>query len=296
MKQPPPGKSPTEPTRPEQALSHAVPTPSINRETEHAVVVSTRIEAERSTVWSFFSDPTRFAAWIGAFAGGPALPGTAIDPCVGGAVAVEYPHSAGARGEIVEMQAPRRIVFTWGYQDGTHGMAAGASRVEITLAEETDGTRVELRHTGIPSAEARSGHRGGWTHYVSVLARNALEAQHAQRLPRIVHAYFSAWREADEAARMQLLEECCEADVQIRTSFAHTNDIAELSEHIANALRHMPGMRLAPAHSVQHMQGFARVDWTVSAPDGTVAVRGTNVFVLSPRTRLTAVVSFPAAG
>lgn len=263
---------------------------------QDVVVVRMRIAAEPATVWSFMSDAARFTSWIGSMGGGPPQPGTCIEPRVGGALRVVYSPTSAARGEITAIEAPRRIEFTWGYEDGANDMPVGSSRVELILSAIDGGTLVELRHRGIPNDAARKGHFGGWTHYLSMLSRNAVEAQHAEKLAARVDAYFAAWREADATKRTQLLEECCEPNVAVRTNFACTDDIASLSAHIENSLRHMPGMTLAGDGAPQHLQGHARAAWKVTAPNGAVVFRGSNFYSLSLKSRFTLVVGFADAG
>lgn len=258
-----------------------------------SVVVRMQIAAEQELVWTFLSDQARFASWIGAMGGGSPQPGTELEPRVGGQVRVVYSPTIAARGEVVVFEAPRRFVMTWGYEGHEQGgIRVGSTRVEITLRPVPGGTEVELRHSGIPSEAERAGHLGGWTHYLSMLSRAALEAQHEPALADRVGAYYRAWGERDEAARQGLLEACCEPEARVRTSYACTNSIAELSSHIANAQRHMAGMTLQPDGAAQHLQGYARSQWTVTAPDGAVVFRGVNFFTLTAATRFSLVVGF----
>ncbi len=259
------------------------------------VVVHVTIAAEPATVWTFLSDASRFASWIGAFGGGPPLPGTSIDPKVGGALRVCYPgQGVAAIGKITAMEPMRRIAMTWGYEDGHDGIAAGSAQVEITLTPVADGTFVQLRHSGIPTSEARQGHFGGWKHYLSMLAGRAADQQHADRLAGLWSDYFKAWGEADDAARERLLSNCCEPTVRLRTSFACTDGIESFSQHVANALKHMPGMTLQIDGAPQMIHGFTRVGWKVVAPNGQAVMHGANFASLSVGGKITTLVSFPA--
>jgi hypothetical protein len=73
-----------------------------------------------------------------------------------------------AAGEFVEVDPPRRVVFTWGW---THGVAVapGSTRVVVTLEAENGGTRVVLRHHGLRDDELRAHHRKGWEMYLDRL-------------------------------------------------------------------------------------------------------------------------------
>lgn len=258
-----------------------------------SVVVSTTIAATPAVVWSFLSDAERFRNWIGAFAGVRPLPGTNVDPRVGGKLRVEYQGGTFASGEITALEPQKRMEFTWGYEGGGQGMPPGSTRIEIHLSPTDGGTRVELCHHDIPTQEARNGHRGGWTHYLSMFAREAAAAQHADTLQSVCAAYFKAWNEPDDASRAKLLAQCCESDIRVRTSFANTNSIPELNTHIANGLKHMPGMSLKLVGAPQQLHGFARFDWTVDAPSGASIFRGGNFAELSLSGRLRTLVGFP---
>ena len=82
------------------------------------------IEARPETVFSYFTDPERFLRWQGR----------------------------DASIELLEVVAPRRIVFTWGWE-GTTGVGprpatllGGSSLVEISLESQRGGTLLRLRH------------------------------------------------------------------------------------------------------------------------------------------------------
>ncbi len=266
-----------------------------DRADEREVCVSVRIAASPATVWRFLSEAEKFAAWIGAFAGGPPLEGTRVDARLGGSVRVVYPGGGAAIGAITAFEPPRRVCMTWGYEREAEGVAPGSSEVEIVLVPTEGGTRVELRHRGIPTADARRGHLAGWKHYLSMLARCAADAQHAAGLGPCLDAYFGAWREPADAARQSLLEGCCEPDVRVRSAFACTDGVQELSAHIANSLRFMPGMTLAADGPPEQLHGHVRCRWTVRAPDGRSVMSGENVAGLSAQGRIAWLVSFSDA-
>jgi uncharacterized protein YndB with AHSA1/START domain len=257
-----------------------------------AVVVSMTIAAEPATVWRFLSEESHFAAWIGAFAGQSPLEGTKIDPRVGGEIHVRYPDGSAAIGRITSMEPLHRIVFTWGYSKETHGLPPGSSRVEITLTPIPDGTLVRLLHTGLPTQERRKDHLGGWKHYLSILSREAARLHHVEAAETAFTAYFRAWGEPNESSRVKLLSDSCIPDVKVRTSFACTEDMTQLSEHIAGSLRHMPGISLCADGPVQTMHGHARVRWSIRTQEGQAVGTGEIFAVLSLRGRLERIVSF----
>jgi uncharacterized protein YndB with AHSA1/START domain len=125
-----------------------------------ALEVSVFIAAAPETVFPYFVDPGRYTQWMGSAA--------ELEPMPGGRYRVSMRDGVQASGRFVEIDAPRRVVFTWGW---THdrAVAPGSTRVEVTLAEEEGGTRVVLRHHGLPDEEQQSHHRKGWDLYLGRL-------------------------------------------------------------------------------------------------------------------------------
>jgi uncharacterized protein YndB with AHSA1/START domain len=75
-----------------------------------------------------------------------------------------------AAGEFVEVDPPRRLVFTWGWTNDS-AVSPGSTRVVVTLHAENGGTRVVLRHHGLPEDGQRDHHRKGWELYLDRLGR-----------------------------------------------------------------------------------------------------------------------------
>jgi uncharacterized protein YndB with AHSA1/START domain len=126
-----------------------------------------RIAARPETVFDFFVDPEKMVQWKGRKA--------ELDARPGGVYRVEINDEAIARGEYVEIDAPNRVVFTWGWEgqeSGEHAVPPGSSRVEIELTPDGDGTLVRLRHVDLP-AQSRDVHGQGWDLYLGRLARVA---------------------------------------------------------------------------------------------------------------------------
>src|SRR6266487_3206038 len=95
---------------------------------DSAVEVSVHIAAQPETVFPYFTDPGRYVQWMGT--------GARLEPVPGGCYRVLMRDGVEASGEFVEVDPPRRLVFTWGW---THDPAVppGATRVVVTLEPET---------------------------------------------------------------------------------------------------------------------------------------------------------------
>jgi uncharacterized protein YndB with AHSA1/START domain len=73
-----------------------------------------------------------------------------------------------ASGEYVAVEAPVRVVFTWGWE-GSDEIPPGSTMVELRLRAEGDRTILTLRHTGLPDERAAIMHRDGWASFTDRL-------------------------------------------------------------------------------------------------------------------------------
>ena len=124
---------------------------------EDVLEVEVRIAARPSTVFSLLDNADGMAKWFGS--------SVQMDAKPGGTLRVDINGRDIAKGEIVEIVPPERIVFTFGWEGEGHPVPPGASRVEITLVEDGDGTIVRLRHSGLTAEQAAS-HKEGWDHFL----------------------------------------------------------------------------------------------------------------------------------
>ncbi len=94
-----------------------------------------------------------------------------FDPRPGGHYRVDVVPGNTASGEFVELDPPRRLVFTWGWEPGGEGaVPPGSTTVEIELVPGADGTTLRFSHRGLPTAKAAESHAHGWDHYLERLA------------------------------------------------------------------------------------------------------------------------------
>lgn len=120
-----------------------------------------RVEASPETIFPFFTDPVKAVQWMGESA--------TLDPRPGGVYTVTMSNQWVALGEFVEVDPPRRVVFTWGWEGDEAATPPGSSTVEIDLIPDGDATLVRLVHSGLPN-EAAAGHRDGWENFLPRLA------------------------------------------------------------------------------------------------------------------------------
>ena len=126
------------------------------------------IDASPETVWEFLVDPEKATRWMGSAA--------RLDARPGGEYRVDVIAGHVASGEFVEVERPRRLVWTFGWEpEGSdpNPVTPGSSTIEIELEPSGDGTKLRFRHHGLPGAEAATAHGVGWDHYLGRLATAA---------------------------------------------------------------------------------------------------------------------------
>ena len=239
------------------------------------------IGAPQAAVFRYFTDPARWAAWWGA--------GSTIDARPGGRVYVRYPEGTEAVGEVVEIDPPSRIVFTYGYASGAP-VPPGGSRVTIRLEPDARGTRLHLLHE-FADPSVRDHHVQGWRYQLSLFANVVAHEIHGDPGAR-VDEWFAMWSDTDEPSRTSRLTALAAPDVRMRDRFSAVEGRDELTRHIGAAHQFMPGLRLQRDGDAHHCQGTILADWIAVGPDGQPRGRGTNVFTLTPEGRIETVTGF----
>jgi uncharacterized protein YndB with AHSA1/START domain len=239
------------------------------------------IRARPDTVFRFFTDEARWAAWWGA--------GSTIDARPGGRLLIRYPDASEASGEVLEVSPPHRIVFTYGYASGNL-IPPGGSRVTIHVEPVPEGARVRLTHE-VADADVRDHHVQGWRYQLSLFA-NVVTNESNARADETLDGWFAAWTIADEHARENALLRIASRVVQFRDRFSHVDGIADVVAHIGAAQRFMPGFRFERRGAVRQCQGVALADWAAVGDDGQQRATGTNVFVLDLDGRIESVTGF----
>jgi uncharacterized protein YndB with AHSA1/START domain len=118
------------------------------------------IEAPVDAVWAHLTTAAGLVRWVG--------PNAVADPVPGGALRWTHPNGATVVGRFVELVPYRRIVFTYGWEDGRLGVPPEATTVEIDLTEDDGATILRLVHRGLPP-EAVDDHERGWAYFLGIL-------------------------------------------------------------------------------------------------------------------------------
>jgi uncharacterized protein YndB with AHSA1/START domain len=124
------------------------------------------IDASAEVVWAHLTTAEGLVRWVG--------PEATADPAPGGALRWVHPNGATVVGRFVELVPHRRLVFTYGWEDGRLGVSPGSTTVEIDLTEQDGTTTLRLVHHGLPP-ESVEDHQQGWAWFLGIL-RDTLSA------------------------------------------------------------------------------------------------------------------------
>ncbi len=251
----------------------------LNQKLERTIVIC----AERATVFRYFTDSKRFAAWWGT--------GSIIEGKPGGKVLICYPGFVVASGQVLEITENERVVFTYGYESGSQiPIPPGASRVTITMRDHPQGTELNLSHE-FSDATVRDRHIQGWRYQLALFANVVCKEQHAG-YTQLLDDYFSIWSISDVSSRKKMLERIAADDVRFRDAYGCVTGREELSAHIAASQMFMPGLTLLRDGEPFECQGTAMSRWIAKRNDGTEAARGTNIFHFTPNGSIQSIVGF----
>jgi uncharacterized protein YndB with AHSA1/START domain len=124
------------------------------------LVVERRVPVSPERVFAYFTDARKWMAWQGVEA--------QIELVPGGVWRVNVTGDGFASGHVVEVVENKRVVFTWGWEQGPP-VPPGSTRVAIELVPDGDGTLIRLTHSDLPPDQIEI-HRYGWEHYLPRLA------------------------------------------------------------------------------------------------------------------------------
>jgi uncharacterized protein YndB with AHSA1/START domain len=239
------------------------------------------IRASRDTVFGFLTNTAEWAEWWGA--------GSTIDARPGGAMLIRHSNGVEASGEVLDIRAPERIVFTYGYVSRKPS-PPGSSRVTIRLDSHPHGTLLQLTHE-FADAESRDEHVQGWRFQFSLFANLVANTVNAAAT-RQVDRWFATWSEPVAATRDASLAAIGSADMRFLDKFSTIEGRDEVKAHLAAVHRFMPGMRLERRGEIRHCQWHVLADWVVIGSSGQEQSGGTSLFELDADGRIAKVTGF----
>ena len=127
-----------------------------------SLVIKRHFRAPPERVFAAFTEKSLMQAWYGPE--NMTVPQCEVDPRVGGKYRVEMHGPAGSvhvvTGEFREIRPPERLVYTWGWLNGTG--RGPETIVTLTFASRDGGTDLTLEQTGFLDGESRDRHEEGW--------------------------------------------------------------------------------------------------------------------------------------
>ena len=130
--------------------------------TETAVRMSRVIKASPAKVFEAWTSPELMKKW--AAPEGVAVVNAVVDLRVGGRYHIHMKDPEGkeynAVGEYSEIDPPRKLQYTWQWQEPENDV--GITSVTVEFNDMGDTTEISLVHDRFPNAEAAGGHNEGW--------------------------------------------------------------------------------------------------------------------------------------
>ena len=129
----------------------------------HSLRVTRVVRASPARVFAAWTEAAHLRRW--SCPEGVDVSDAEVDLRVGGAYRILMRGPEGERytafGTYREIQPPRRLVYTWDWEEREH--AVGATLVTVEFVDRGAVTEVILTHEAFPSEEAAAGHEEGWT-------------------------------------------------------------------------------------------------------------------------------------
>ena len=141
----------------------------MSTQTTTSLQLSRRVKADPETVFRAWTEPEQLAQWSAPEGITVAL--AEVDLTVGGRYHIRMRDQEGNEFNTVgvyrEIDRPRRLVYTWRWQEKEHD--AGETLVTVEFKDAGGSTEVVLTHDLFPDDKARDSHEEGWTSCLSRL-------------------------------------------------------------------------------------------------------------------------------
>ncbi len=135
---------------------------------DHAVRVKREIRAPAEVLFDAWLDPASLGTWLRP--SGVRETRAETDPREGGTfriVMIDDEAAVVHSGTYLEIDRPRRLVFTW--SSPVTGHRDTVVTVTFRTTDEADVTVVEIHQVGLPDEPAQTSHRGGWSTALELL-------------------------------------------------------------------------------------------------------------------------------
>ena len=218
------------------------------------------LAAPPTAVFSVFAQTDRFARWWGA--------GSTVEARLGGPLRICFPNGVQVSGSILELEAPTRLAFTYGYDAPGKPIPPGGSRVTVTLAARGEGTLLTLRHD-LADEATRDAHVQGWRHQLGQLSRALWESLGPPANP-LADQVLAACVEPDQGTRVKLLQPWLAADVTWRETWGALDGLEEVATHLGALQRFVPGLKPTRVGNAVNCHGSILVSAVSSTPPGPV--------------------------
>jgi uncharacterized protein YndB with AHSA1/START domain len=120
------------------------------------------IAADVEVVFDAWTQPEHIKRWSAPE--GMEIPVSEVDLTVGGRFVLQMQNPEGgkhtARGIYHEVERPRRLVYTWSWDEHPDH---GESLITVDFRAVDGGTEVVMVHSGHPDEKSMTDHEGGWT-------------------------------------------------------------------------------------------------------------------------------------
>ena len=130
---------------------------------EHALRLTRVIAADPKTVFAAWTEVEHMKNWFAPE--GMDVPSVEVDLRVGGQFRLTMRNAEGREfigvGEYREVDPPRRVVYTWDWEQGEY--VVGETLITVDFNAVDGGTEVVMRHELLPTEKAAADHTMGWT-------------------------------------------------------------------------------------------------------------------------------------
>jgi uncharacterized protein YndB with AHSA1/START domain len=250
------------------------------------------LPAPPEKVWTFLATDAGWADWWGA--------GSTIDARPDGPMHITYPDGRSAEGRVLEVEAPTRISFTWGFDRPDAPVPLDGSVVEITLTPCPEGTRLLLVHRLADSA-ARDAHEPGWRFQLGLFRGVVAARALGPSLVDTIDRWHAAWSvgategPTEPGSRRSALARVVHPDVVVEEPMASLRGLDDLDAWVAQVATHL-AVSIRREGRPALCGDLATWAWVVvraGAPDdGTAVAQGRSVARLGPDGRFRSVTGF----